>query len=124
MPENVSVDRKADDEERRKLIASTRRFDLRRILGALFLLYGVVVTIVGIVQNDVDMHKTGGIAINLWTGIAMLVVGVLFLVWDRLSPVPEHDIVKSLDEADANTAASEAEAHPADAARTKPGSRD
>ena len=124
MAETSSRAARTDDEERRRLIASTRRFDLRRILGALFLLYGVLVTIVGLVQPTQDMAKTGGIPINLWAGIAMLVLGVLFLVWDRLSPVPEQDIVKSLDEPDANESAAEAEEHPMDAPRTKPGSRD
>jgi hypothetical protein len=103
MPEQLS------DAERRRLIASTRRFDLRRILGALFVFYGVIVTIVGLVQHAQDVAKTHGIAINLWTGIAMLVVGVLFFVWDRLSPVPEADIVRSEEaEPDVNEAAREA----------------
>ncbi|HEY8319001.1 MAG TPA: hypothetical protein VIG76_09230 [Amnibacterium sp.] len=124
MTEQSTGNRTVGDEEKRRLIASTRRFDLRRILGALFLLYGVLTTIVGIVQPDQDVAKTGGIAINLWTGIAMLVVGALFLIWDRLSPVPEQDIVKTLEEPDANEAAAEAEEHPMDAPRTKPGSRD
>ena len=124
MAETSSRAARTDDEERRRLIASTRRFDLRRILGALFLLYGVLVTIVGLVQPTQDMAKTGGIPINLWAGIAMLVLGVLFLVWDRLSPVPEQDIVKSLDEPDANESAAEAEHHPTDAPRKEPGTRD
>jgi hypothetical protein len=112
MPHTDSAERRPTDAERQRLIASTRRFDLRRILGALFLLYGLLVTIVGLVQGAADLQKTGGIAINLWTGIVMLVVGGLFLLWDRLSPVPEEDIVKSLeapDQRDANIAADEAE---------------
>ena len=104
-----TADRHLSDEERRRLVASTRRFDLRRILGALFLLYGVLVTIVGLVQGAADLKKTGGIAINLWTGIAMLVVGAAFFLWDRLAPVPEEDIVHSVEQEDANTAAQEAE---------------
>ncbi|HEV7623556.1 MAG TPA: hypothetical protein VGO26_05430, partial [Amnibacterium sp.] len=56
-----------------------------------------------------DVKKTDGIAINLWAGIAMIVLGVLFLIWDRLSPVPEEDIVKILTQKDANTAAEDAE---------------
>jgi hypothetical protein len=98
------------DAEKRRIIASTRRFDLRRILGALFVFYGVIVTIVGLVQGAQDVAKTHGIAINLWTGVAMLVLGVLFFVWDRLSPVPEEDIVRSEEaEEDANASAREAE---------------
>ncbi|MGN6742681.1 MAG: hypothetical protein ACTHJL_05205 [Amnibacterium sp.] len=109
MPEQLSVDREPTEAEKRRLIASTRRFDLRRILGALFLLYGVLTTIVGIVDGAADLKKTGGIAINLWAGIAMLVLGVLFLVWDRLRPVPEEDIVKNLEQDDANRTAAKAE---------------
>lgn len=78
-------------------IRSTRRFDLRRILGALFSFYGIVVTIVGIVHHSTDGDKTGGIQINLWTGIAMLIAGALFFLWDRLAPVPAEDIVSSLE---------------------------
>lgn len=78
-------------------VRSTRRFDLRRILGALFLAYGVIVTLVGIVNHSTDGDKTGGIQINLWTGIAMLIAGALFLLWDRLAPVPAEDIVSSLE---------------------------
>lgn len=83
------------DADKARLVASTRRFDLRRILGALFVVYGVIVTIVGIVNYSGDIHRTEGIAINLWTGLSMLVLGILFFVWDHFAPVPEHDILHS-----------------------------
>jgi hypothetical protein len=111
MPEQLSVDRTPSEEEKRRLVASTRRFDLRRILGALFLLYGVLTTLVGLLNGAVDVAKTHGIAINLWAGIAMIVVGALFLIWDRMSPVPEEDIVKLLTQEDANEAAEDAESN-------------
>jgi hypothetical protein len=82
-------------DEAKALVASTRRFDLRRILGALFVVYGVIVLIVGLINNTSDMKQTGGIAINIWTGAAMLVLGLLFFLWDRLAPVPEEDILAS-----------------------------
>ncbi|WP_217999737.1 hypothetical protein [Curtobacterium ammoniigenes] len=90
--ENVPT-RPLTDAEKEALVRSTRRLDLRRILGGLFVLYGVIVTIVGIVNYSSDPAKTGGIHINLWTGIAMLVAGLLFFVWDRMNPVPAEDIV-------------------------------
>jgi hypothetical protein len=80
-------------EEQQALVRSTRRLDLRRILGGLFLVYGVITTIVGIVHWDTDPQKTGGIHINLWVGLAMLAGGLLFFVWDRLAPVPAEDIL-------------------------------
>ncbi|TCU85285.1 hypothetical protein EDF48_104158 [Curtobacterium sp. PhB191] len=81
------------EEQKAALVRSTRRLDLRRILGGLFVLYGVIVTIVGIVHWDTDPDKTGGIHINLWVGLSMLVGGLLFFLWDRLNPVPAEDII-------------------------------
>ena len=93
--ETADAPEELSDAEKSALVASTRRFDLRRIMGGLFLVYGVIVTIIGLVNNTSDMKKTGGIAINIWVGIGMLVLGALFVVWDRLAPVPEEDIVRS-----------------------------
>ncbi|WFR66759.1 hypothetical protein P9139_19090 [Curtobacterium flaccumfaciens] len=81
------------EEQKAALVRSTRRLDLRRILGGLFVLYGVITTIVGIVNWNSDPEKTGGIHINLWVGLSMLVGGLLFFLWDRLNPVPAEDII-------------------------------
>ncbi|MGG7307759.1 hypothetical protein ACQXVK_11250 [Curtobacterium sp. AB451] len=81
------------EEQKAALVRSTRRLDLRRILGGLFVVYGVITTIVGIVHWDTDAQKTGGIHINLWVGLSMLVGGLLFFLWDRLAPVPAEDII-------------------------------
>jgi threonine/homoserine/homoserine lactone efflux protein len=62
-------------------------FDIRRIIGGLFLLYGVVLTIAGAVASDADIHKAAGVNINLWTGLGMIVVGALFIVWLVLRPL-------------------------------------
>lgn len=95
--------------EKAALVRSTHRSDLRRIIGAIFLLYGVLVTGVGIADPAADTALTGGIAINLWTGISMLVAGGLFFLWDRLAPVPAEDIIQSA-EAEAERAV-EGEGH-------------
>ncbi|MCU1510035.1 MAG: hypothetical protein JWR53_1764 [Glaciihabitans sp.] len=86
--------------EERARVTSTRRFDLRRILGGLFVLYGLVVTVIGILNAASDSRQTGGIAINLWAGLAMLALGILFFVWDHFAPVPEDDILRSLERND------------------------
>ena len=71
--------------------AGSRRaglFDLRLILAVLFLLYGLIVLIMGIAAtDDADLAKAGGVNVNLWMGIAMLVVSVLFGLWAFLRPV-------------------------------------
>ncbi len=69
-------------------------FDIRNIIGALIGLYGIVLTIVGLV-GDPEKAKTGAMTgnANLWAGLVMLVVGVAFIAWARLKPivVPAHD---------------------------------
>ncbi|MER5181805.1 hypothetical protein ABT009_26195 [Streptomyces sp. NPDC002896] len=69
-----------------KSATAARLFDLRRIIGYLFVLYGVIVTIAGINPSDADLAKAQGVHINLWTGIGMLVLGLFFLVWVKLRP--------------------------------------
>lgn len=64
-------------------------FDLRSVIALLFGVYGAVLLVLGIVSGDdpENLAKTGGTNLNLDTGIAMLVVGVLFVVWVRLRPL-------------------------------------
>jgi hypothetical protein len=66
---------------------ASRLFDLRTIIGALFVLYGVLLTIVGLLDSADEVKKANGIRINLWIGLAMLLLGVLFLLWVRLRPL-------------------------------------
>jgi hypothetical protein len=65
-------------------------FDLRRIIGGLFAVYGVILTILGIGASDKDIHKAAGINLNLWVGLAMLLVAVLFIVWALMRPLGEQ----------------------------------
>ncbi|MFF4660734.1 hypothetical protein [Streptomyces sp. NPDC001381] len=69
-----------------KSATAARIFDLRRIIGGLFVLYGVIVTITGLTDSDAEIDKAQGININLWTGLGMLALGIFFLVWLWLRP--------------------------------------
>ncbi|SES00574.1 hypothetical protein SAMN05443377_12816 [Propionibacterium cyclohexanicum] len=82
------------EEEKREAIRDTHRFDLRRFLGMLFVIYGVLVTAMGIANPAADKAPTGGIPINLYTGVSMLVVGSAFFVWDHLAPVADEEILR------------------------------
>ena len=66
-------------------------FDIRNFIGALLGLYGVILTLMGLL-GDQELDKTGGINANLWCGLALLVVGLGFMAWAKLRPVvvPEH----------------------------------
>jgi hypothetical protein len=82
----------ADYEEAMRAARIANRFDIRRIIGGVFLVYGVTLTIVGIVGSDEVKNKAAGINVNLWTGLAMLVVGGLMIFWALARPVmPEPE---------------------------------
>ena len=83
--------RRPDDEqiageEPEKVSAAARLFDVRRVIGGLFIVYGVIVTLLGIFDSESEIKKAQGVRINLWMGIAMLALGAFMLVWLRLSP--------------------------------------
>ncbi|MFC9507921.1 hypothetical protein [Streptomyces sp. NPDC057002] len=69
-----------------KSATAARLFDIRRIIGGLFVVYGVIVTITGFTASDADIDKAEGVNINLWTGLGMLLLGVFFLAWLKLRP--------------------------------------
>ncbi|MFI8852656.1 hypothetical protein ACIGW3_21050 [Streptomyces sp. NPDC053499] len=94
-PAAQQVAKDVEELERRSQTAA-RLFDVRRIIGGLFVVYGVIVTIAGVFASDEDLKKAQDININLWTGIAMLILGVAFLVWLRLSPtIPPPSVEES-----------------------------
>ncbi|MCX5412021.1 hypothetical protein [Streptomyces sp. NBC_00059] len=70
----------------RKSATAARLFDIRRIIGGLFVVYGVIVTIAGINPSEADLKKAEGVHINLWTGLAMPALGLFLLV--RMKPRP------------------------------------
>jgi hypothetical protein len=69
-----------------KSATAARIFDLRRIIGGLFVLYGLILTITGLTDDDAAIDKAQGININLWTGLGMLALGIFFLAWLWLRP--------------------------------------
>ena len=67
--------------------AAAKLFDLRILIGGLFTLYGVVLIFAGIFDGPAEIQKAAGININLWMGIGMLILGLLFLLWWRVLPI-------------------------------------
>ena len=67
---------------------SAGAFDIRNVIAALFGFYGIVLIVMGIfADSPADRARTGDVNANLWAGIAMAVVAVVFVVWTRLRPV-------------------------------------
>jgi hypothetical membrane protein len=75
----------AEDEVEAARIAN--RFDIRRIIGGLFVLYGVILVLVGIFGSEEVKNKAAGINVNLWTGLGMLIFGALMIYWALARPV-------------------------------------
>ena len=66
--------------------AASKLIDIRLLIGGLFTVYGVMLTVAGLFTSAADLRKASGININLILGVGMLVLGGFFLVWVRLSP--------------------------------------
>jgi hypothetical protein len=79
-------------------------FDIRSFTGALFLIFGVIVTIVGLGASDADIRKSAGINLALLIGPIMLAFGAIFIVWLLIRPpellhaheVTEEDLPEQL----------------------------
>ena len=65
-------------------------FDLRRIIGGLFAIYGVILVILGIGATVAEIEKAAGWNLNLWVGVAMLVTAAIFLAWAFGRPLGEE----------------------------------
>ncbi|MFE2446836.1 hypothetical protein ACWDHW_01430 [Streptomyces melanosporofaciens] len=75
------------EELEQRSATAARLFDVRRIIGGLFVIYAIIVLIAGFTASEADVKKASGININLWTGWCMLAVGLLFLLWMKLRPL-------------------------------------
>jgi hypothetical protein len=62
-------------------------FDLRRIIGGVFVVWGVLLIILGLTDSTKEANKAAGININLYAGIGMLIVGIVFVVWALTRPL-------------------------------------
>ena len=72
------------DESNAELLA--KLFDLRTFTGGLFLIFGAIVTVVGIGASDADIRKAAGINLSLILGLVMLVMGAFFIIWMLVRP--------------------------------------
>ena len=87
MTENVT----GDPMEPHRVVAPesrmTKLFDLRYVIAGLLGVYGVALVVRGLFDGPVELARAAGTAVNLWTGIALVVVSALFLLWARARPL-------------------------------------
>lgn len=82
-PPEVGANASADDAPKS---AAAKLFDIRLLIGALFVLYGLMLIVAGFFTSDAELKKAAHLNINLYLGIGMLVLGLLFLLWRKLNP--------------------------------------
>jgi hypothetical protein len=75
------------DEDEIAAARAANRFDIRRIIGGLFAVYGVILVVTGIVGSHHVKTQAAGINIDLWAGIAMVIFAVIMVAWALLRPV-------------------------------------
>lgn len=74
------------EDAREEKSAAARLFDIRRVIGGLFVAYGLIVGLMGLFDSSAEIDKAQGLRINLWAGAVMLVFGLLMLLWQKVSP--------------------------------------
>ncbi|HEY2602958.1 MAG TPA: hypothetical protein VGI67_15485 [Thermoleophilaceae bacterium] len=75
------------DEEEERAARAANRFDIRRLIGGVFMLYGVVLLLLGIFGSSHVKNKAAGINIDLWTGLGMILFAIFMIGWALLRPV-------------------------------------
>jgi hypothetical protein len=84
----------SNDEELKRVSSAARLFDVRRVIGGLFVVYGVIVTLIGIFDGKSEIDKAQGVRINLWMGLAMLALGGLMLLWLWVNPAKAPNLTR------------------------------
>ena len=65
---------------------AARLFDIRRLIGGLFLIYGVILVVLGLGESDASIAKSADININLYAGLGMLIMSACFIAWALWRP--------------------------------------
>jgi sulfite exporter TauE/SafE len=87
----------AGSEEEQRRSAAARLFDVRRVIGGLFVVYGVIVGTIGVFDTASEVAKAQGVRINLWMGLSMLALGLFFLAWQWWRPAEASQVPPSAD---------------------------
>jgi xanthine/uracil/vitamin C permease (AzgA family) len=80
----------SEPESKSRAAKAANLFDLRRIIGGLFVVYGILLTVLGLFDSQEEIDKAAGVNINLWAGLGMLAVGLLFIAWALWRPLSEE----------------------------------
>jgi hypothetical protein len=69
---------------------ATTLLDIRRIIGSVLGIYGLLLIGAGLFGSDADKDKAAGVNINLWVGLALVVASGLFWLWASTRPLVDE----------------------------------
>jgi hypothetical protein len=64
--------------------------DIRRIIGGVLGLYGLLLLGAGLFGSEADKDKAAGVNINLWVALALIVAAALFFLWAGTRPLVDE----------------------------------
>ena len=88
--DELIADKERAEAEAHRDARAANLFDVRRFIGGLFVIYGLILTVMGFAASDQDVEKAAGVNVNLWTGMAMLLVGSIFIAWALTRPLADE----------------------------------
>ena len=92
MSEDPAIHRSEEAEiDAHRAARAANLFDIRRLIGGLFVIYGVILTVLGLGESDASIAKSADINVNLYAGLGMLVVAVIFIAWALMRPLGEEE---------------------------------
>jgi len=91
MPEDKFISEAEKAEEESRAARAANLFDVRRFIGGLFLIYGVILTVLGLGESDASIAKSADINVNLYGGIGMLIMSACFIAWALWRPLGEDE---------------------------------
>ncbi len=86
---------KTEQADAERAAKAARLFDIRRLIGGLFLIYGVILTVLGLGESDASIAKSADINVNLYAGIGMLIMSACFIAWALWRPLGEEEASES-----------------------------
>ena len=80
----------AEQPAKTRVAQAANLFDLRRIIGGVFVFYGLLLTVLGLFDSQEEIDKAAGVNINLWAGLGMLAFGLFMIAWALTRPLSEE----------------------------------
>src|SRR5688500_20349575 len=100
MPDDPLIRQHEDAEvDAQRSARAAKLFDVRRMIGGLFAVYGLILLVLGIGASEEEIDKAAGVNMNLWVGLSLLAAAAFFPVWAFTRP-PGQQLAEAEQEED------------------------